>query len=310
MRVVLTGSAGHLGRVLVRHLCAHPDIERVVGIDLRQSGHTHPKFREQVLDIRSPSLSEHLLGVDAVIHAAFVVMRGDLGRKRYDRTLVRDINVNGSLHVFTRARQQGIPWVIHLSSVSVYGAWPDHPARIREEQPYRPMVDFAYGEDKAAVEVWLDQQDWRATRLIRLRPHVILGPHAQPWLRFLLRQPFYPRLPDPQPLTQCVCEEDVADAVLLALFRPVEGSFNLAAEPPLSFREMQRFLHPHPIPAPLALLEHIHRALWHLTGLGGEPGWLKGMRHSLVLDCGRAFRELGWRPRYSARDCLGHLSPV
>jgi nucleoside-diphosphate-sugar epimerase len=267
MRVVLTGSAGHLARVLLPRLCAHPAIEAVVGIDLCPSGYTHPHFQEHRLDIRSPRLADYLADANALIHAAFVVMRGSLGWRRYDRALMRDLNVNGSISALAQARRQALQTVIHLSSAAVYGAWPDNPTRIPEDHPRRPLPGFAYGEDKAAVEAWLDRQDWRATRLVRLRPQVILGPQAQPWLRFLLRQPFYPSLPAPQPLVQCVWEDDVAEAVLLALFKPVQGSFNLAADPPLSFQALQRLLHRRPIPVPLPVLEWVYCGLWHLTGL-------------------------------------------
>jgi UDP-glucose 4-epimerase len=311
MHIVLTGAASHLGRVLLPRLCSEAAVTRVTGVDLRRSGFSHPRYREEHLDTRSAGLGRVMEGAEALIHAAFVVMRGDLGRRRHDRALMRSINVDGSIHVLRQAMERGVPRIVHLSSAAVYGAWPGNPERLTETHPLRATHGFAYAEDKVAVETWLDglAPAAGAPRIVRLRPHVILGPHCQPLLKFLLRQPFYPRFPDPQPLTQCVWEEDVAEAILQSVLSDAEGSFNLAAEPAMSFRAMQQIRHRWPMPAPFELIRAAQHALWHVAGLGGEPGWLQGLPYSLAVDCSRARQTLGWSPRYSVFDCLRALPP-
>lgn len=299
MRLLLTGSASHLARVLLPRLCADARISEVVGVDLRASGYRHPCFTEHRLDVRDRRVADHMAGCDAVVHMAFVVIPRGLGRGRHDRELIRDINIGGSRNIAERARAAGVRHFIHLSSAAVYGAWPDNPERLDEGRPRRANPGFAYAEDKRAVEDWLDDYEQTATapRLVRLRPHVILGPRAQPLLRFLLRQPTYPRLPDPQPLTQCVWEGDVVEAILAAVFSPHRGAFNLGAEPALPFREMIRHCHRRSLGLPYALWRTVHRGVWRFTGAFGEPGWMEGMHHSLAVDSSRAQRELGWRPR-------------
>lgn len=308
MRVLLTGSASHLARVLLPRLCEAPRVREVTGIDLRPSGFTHPRYTEHRLDVRAPRLAGHLAGTDAVIHMAFVVIPDKLGRRRHDRALIRDINLGGSRNVAECARAAGVRRLIHLSSAAVYGAWEDNPPRLDEAHPRRANPGFAYGEDKAAVENWLDgfEQTGGPPQVVRLRPHVILGAQAQPLLRFLLRQPTYPRLPDPQPLTQCVWEEDVVEAMLAALLSEHTGAFNLGAEPALPFRDMIRHCHSRPLGLPYRAWRGLHRGLWRVTGAFGEPGWMDGMRHSLALDSARARDELGWRPRdtYACLDAV------
>ena len=315
MKVLVTGSASHLARVLLPRLCAEEDVERVLGVDLRASGFTHAKYTEVRDDVRSPELGRHLRGIDALIHLAFVVLPTSLGgqrpRRAGHRELMRDINVNGSANVFTLAREAGVERIVHLSSAVVYGAWPDNPPLLEETAPRRAMPGFAYAEDKVAVEDWLDLFERGTDRpaspvplVVRLRPHVILGPRAQPLLRWLLRQPFYPLLPDPQPLTQCVWEDDVAQAILASLRHPRRGVFNLAADPPLSFRDMQRARHTLALPLPFPLARALHRGLWHISGIAGEPGWLEGMRYSLAVDSRRAEHALGWRATRSTYECL------
>jgi UDP-glucose 4-epimerase len=310
MRIVVTGSASHLAQALLPILCEHPQVQQVIGLDLRPSGFSHPCFEQHLADIRTPRIATAMEGADALVHLAFVVLRGAIKRVPQHREVMRDINVSGSANVFQLARRAGIPRVVHLSSAAVYGAWPDNPEVVTENQPLRPIPGFAYAEDKTAVESWLEDyaREPGAPRVVRLRPHVILGPRCQPLLRFLLRQPFYARLPDPQPQVQCVHEEDVAAAILRALVGPAWGKFNVAADPPFTFRDLKRLGHRRSMALPPGLIRALYRFVWWLSGLGGEPGWLPGLSRSLVLDCTRARQLLGWQPHHSTWNCLAQLS--
>ena len=312
MRILVTGAASHLAAVLLPRLCLHPAVEQVTGLDLKPGRYHHPRYHHLRGDVRDRRLLARIhrqQRPDAVIHLAFVVLRSQLGRRRHDRELIRDINVNGSRAVFDSACAAGVSCLLHLSSAAVYGAWPDNPPRIAENQPRRVMHGFSYAEDKNAVEDLLDalQERTAGPRVVCLRPHVILGHNAQPFLTALLRQPFYPRFAPPAPLTQCVWETDVVDAILASLLRPVHGPFNLASEPAMSFAAMQRQAHRLAIPLPFGLLRWSQRRLWRLTAALEEPGWLDGMPHSLALDCGRARRLLGWAPRYDTTACIRML---
>ncbi|HKJ09129.1 MAG TPA: NAD-dependent epimerase/dehydratase family protein [Gammaproteobacteria bacterium] len=309
MRILVTGSSGHLAAALLPRLCDEPGVEAVSGLDLRPARFSHPRFTALQADVRSARVREIMDGHDVLIHLAFVVMRGDLGRARHDRALMRDINVHGSHNVFQAAARAGVRRLVHLSSAAVYGAWPDNPERIDESRPLRPNPGFAYGEDKVAVEHALDALEaaYPQMQVVRLRPHAILGPNALPLLRFLLRQPSYPRLPEPQPLTQCVWEDDVATAVLQALDADATGAFNLAAEPALAFRDLQRYGHRWAVPVPFVVVRTLLRGLWPLTGAAGEPAWVEAMRWSLALDCRRARDRLAWQPRLSVYDCVDSI---
>jgi UDP-glucose 4-epimerase len=309
VRVLVTGSGGHLARAVLPRLLADPRVERVIGVDWVPSGLTHPRLAEHALDMRSPRLGELAAGCDALVHLAFVVVPGVLGRRWRDRALMRAINVDGSRHVFQVARDRGVGTLVHLSSVAAYGTRPHGPQALTEAAQRRPDPAFGYALDKAEVEDLLDRFEAHAPgpRLVRLRPHAIVGPNALPLIRSLLRLPLYLRLPDPQPLYQCVHEDDVAHAVLLALHGRAGGAFNLAAEPAASLRTLQRRRHRISVALPLALARASSRLLWRFTGAGGEPGWLESMRHPLVVDCARTREVLGWRPRHDLWSALASL---
>lgn len=306
MRVVLTGASGRLARAVLPRLLSDARVEGVIGIDRAPPALTHPRYHHLQCDILEADMTPAMAGARVLVHMAFVLMGGGLGRARHDRAAVRRVNVEGSRRVFEAAYAAGLRRLIFLSSAAVYGAWPDNPPALDESAPLRPNPGFAYAEDKAAVEAWLE--GFAAARadcaVLRLRPHAILGPHAHPVLRLLLRQPFVPATGARAPLTQCVWEDDVAEAVRLALTRGGPGAYNLAAQPAASFRELLARRRRLRLPVPLGLAAALHRLAWRLTPAAGEPGWVAGMAHDLALDTRRAQRELGWRPALDTWACI------
>jgi UDP-glucose 4-epimerase len=292
MNVFVTGSSSHLAAALLPRLCAHSGIERVTGIDIAPPRYHHPKFQAAQMDFRSPELGGMMEGHAGFVHLAFVVLRG-----RTSEQDMFDINVTGSLKAFHAARRAGALRLIHLSSAAVYGSG----VHLREDAPLEPLPGFLYARHKARLEQLLELE---FPECVRLRPHVILGPNAQPLLRQLLKQPCYVRLPEPHPLLQCVHEDDVARAVCLALEREVRGPFNLAAEDGFSFRDAIRRRHRLALPLPLIVAAGGARLAWRFFGWGGEPAWVDGLTRTLLINCRRAANELGWRSSRSGADVL------
>lgn len=292
MKVLVTGASGCLAQALLPKLCGRPDVERVTGADLLPARFQHSKFSASAIDIRNPSMANLLRGHDALVHLAFVVLRGRMGEPE-----MFDINVAGSRALFLAARAAGVKRLIHLSSAAVYGSGVD----LDERVPLRPLPGFLYAQHKARLEETLASE---FPECAVLRPHVILGPHAQPLLKWLLAQPFHVQQTEPYPLLQCVHEDDVAQAVLLALTRDVSGAFNLATGDRFSFRDAIRGRHRLPVPLPLSIARAGLYVAWKVSGWGGEPGWIEGLAKTLLLDCRRARAQLGWRPSHSAAQTL------
>ncbi len=288
MNILVTGSASCLARVLLPRLCAEPGVTQVTGIDLRRTSFTHPRFRALTADFRAPEAATLLPAQDALIHLAYVVLRGHM-----DEAAMREVNVDGSLALLQAARIAGVRSIIHLSSGAVYGSG----AKLAETAPFSPLPAFCYGRHKAELETRLEQA---VPDCVRLRPHVILGPHAQPTLRQILRLPCYLDIADPQPDLQCVHEDDVVTAILASLRPGVCGAYNLAAPDTWTLRDVMRRRHALCLPLPVIAARAALVAVHAVSGWGGEPGWLDGLQNTLTLDCSRAARDLDWIPRHSA----------
>jgi nucleoside-diphosphate-sugar epimerase len=298
MKVLVTGSSSHLARALLPLLCAQEQISGVTGVDIAAPHFKHEKFHAERCDIRDSRLASLYAEHDALVHLAFVVLRG-----RMRESEMASINVDGSSRVLRAARDAGIARLIHLSSAAVYGEGDS----VTEDAACAPLPGFLYGEHKARLESLLAAE---VPECVRLRPHVILGPNAQPLLRTLLNLPLYVALP-PQLATarlQCVHENDVAQAILLALECDVRGPFNLAAADTFGYREFIQSRHRHALGLSQGLARTGLHAAWRLAGWGGEPTWVDGLARTLTLDCSRAARELGWQCRHGSAATLAGIA--
>lgn len=292
MKIVVTGSSSHLACAVLPQLCALAHVEQVTGIDLCPPRYSHSKFRAVQLDIRHSRVPALLEENEALVHLAYVVLRGRMSERE-----MFDINVTGSYELLQAARRAGVRRLIHMSSAAVYGSG----THLDESAPLRPLPGFLYGEHKALLEQMLAAD---IPECVRLRPHIILGPNAQPLLKWLLDQPCYVHLAEPYPQLQCVHEDDVARAVALAIARDVRGPFNLATTDRFSFRDIIRARHAVSVPLPFFAVRGASYVAWRLAGWGGEPGWTRGLANTLAVDCRRAQFELGWQPTHDARSVL------
>jgi len=306
MNILLTGCASRLAATCLPMLLDDARVHQIIGVDIKASSISHGNYREHLIDIRSNDLARYFVDIDAVIHFAFAGNTGSLGRQRFDREYIRNVNVDGSKRVFDLAAEHGVTTLIHLSSAIVYGMDDNNPAFISEEQGLKPVTGFYYSEDKVAVEQLLDEyeREQSQVRVVRLRPHVILGQHPQRLVKTLLSWPYYFSLDDPQPLMQCISEVDVATALIQALFLDVHGSYNLATDQVASLHLVQKHLHNFTLPLPFGLVKQLHSLAWRFTGRYGDPGWIYCLPHSLTIDNEKAKHDLQWAPTLNLFECL------
>ena len=292
MRVFVTGASSDFAQALLPALCSHAAIESVTGIDSRVRRFEHPKFSAAALDIRDPALPPMLAGHDALVHLAFVVAADGAGAAD-----MFDLNVRSAQKLFHAARGAGVEKLVHMSSALVYG-----PAiHANEHSALKPLPGFTYAEHQAQLEQMLAIE---FPECVRLRPHVTVGPHAHPALKKVLRQPFYVRFPETQPLLQCIHEDDLAQAVLLSLEKPARGPYNLAVEESISLRDAIRARYGFAIGVAPATARAALGPASRILHWNFDAAWLDRLSHTLLINSRRAIIELGWRARYSAREAL------
>jgi UDP-glucose 4-epimerase len=310
MRVAIVGATGNVGTAAVNRLRADAAVTEIVGVARRIPDAHVDGVRWHAADIARDDLRPALERVDAVLHAAWAIQPSrDLGR-------LWRTNVLGTRRLSEAAVACGVRSMIYLSSVGAYSpAEKDLP--VTEEWPTHGVATSSYALQKAEVERHLDHlaQQHPAFRVVRLRPGLVFQRASATHVRRLFLGPFFPRVaarprvvPDiPGLRFQCIHVEDVADAAHRALVRDAEGPFNLAAEPPLGVPEIASVFGASTVAVPVAAAR---RAVSVAYGLRLSPvgvGWLDMALGVPLMDCGRAERELDWRPRISALDALDEM---
>lgn len=289
MRIVVTGAGGGLGKVLLPLLCADPRVESVMGIDRELPPFKHPKFLGCAGDIRSFDLITATTGASAVIHLAFSIRRDGMSLAE-----MRENNVSGTRNVFLAAAASGVPKIINLSSVSVYGTGEN----LDEDAPLNPSLRFPYACHKAEVEM-LGTTEFASLNIVNLRATFVLGRNALPFLKKMCNSRVYISPSRPHPMIQVVHETDVAAAVLAGLNPAVTGgAFNLAAPEPITFPRLIKHDRTFMLGIPLSIVDMI-------VGKGSTEvrpidSALELLRVPLTVSCDKARKVLGWTPRFSA----------
>lgn len=146
MKILVTGSAGHLGEALVR--CLREQGHSVLGIDILASGYT-----DRVGSIVDAAFVDDCMrAVDAVLHAATLHKPHVATHGRQEFV---DVNISGTLNLLEAAVRQRVQSFVFTSTTSTFGAAlvppPGQPAAWIDED-VRPVPKNIYGVTKVAAE--------------------------------------------------------------------------------------------------------------------------------------------------------------
>jgi nucleoside-diphosphate-sugar epimerase len=296
MRILVTGSSGHLGEALVRVLSEQE--HEVVGLDILPSPHT------DIVGSIADRTTVHrcMAGVDAVVHAA------TLHKPHVDshgRTDFIQTNIAGTLNLLEEAVAANVGRFVFTSTTSAFGraltpAEGEPAAWITEDVV--PVPRNIYGVTKRAAED-LCELIWRDFGL----PCLILRTSR-----------FFPEPDDDERkrttyedlnvkvnelLYRRVDIEDVVSAHLLALERAPSlgfGRYIISATTPFT---------PADLTAIRADLPSVVRRLYpDFDDVFSVRGWRMFPAIERVYVNGRARTDLGWSPRYDFRSALDRLA--
>ena len=146
MRILVTGSAGHLGEALVRTI--RNSGNEAVGTDLVAS-----QFTNLVGSIVERDFATQCIdGIDAVIHSA-TLHKPHVAS--HSRQAFIDTNITGTLNLLEAAAATGLRRFVFTSTTSVFGAVLVPPAgapAIWITEDVQPIPKNIYGVSKAAAE--------------------------------------------------------------------------------------------------------------------------------------------------------------
>lgn len=295
MKVLVTGSAGHLGEALVRTL---KDMNHeVIGTDLVQSG-----FTDKVGSITDRDhVKQCLEGIDAVLHTA-TLHKPHIAT--HSRQSFVDTNITGTLNLLEEALAAKVSSFIFTSTTSVFGdaltPSADAPAAWITEE-VTPVPKNIYGVTKIAAEN-LCELFYRNHRLpcIVLRTSRFFPEEDD---RKEVRQAYEDRnIKVNEFLYRRVDLEDVVSAHVLALEKaPALGFARYIISATTPFTRADLF------DLRTDARAVLKRRVPEYEAVYARFGWkmLPGVDRVYVNE--RARNELGWHPRYDFGTILDRL---
>jgi UDP-N-acetylglucosamine/UDP-N-acetylgalactosamine 4-epimerase len=183
MNVLITGGAGFIGCNLVAALLDDPRVTGVRVLDNLVTGSTkniepfldNSRFEFMEGDIRSyDTCAAACAGMDLISHQAAL---GSVPRSINDPLTTNDVNITGTLNIFTAAKERGIKRVVYAASSSTYG---DHPGLPKvEDRIGNPLSPYAV--TKYVNELYANvYASLYGMELIGLRYFNIFGPRQNP----------------------------------------------------------------------------------------------------------------------------------
>lgn len=311
MKIVITGATGNIGTAVLRRL--RPDREHeLVGLARRPPEPASDRVRWTSVDLARdacrPALERALTDADVVVHLAWGF------QPSHDQGYLRELGVGGTRRVLDAAVAQGVPHLVHMSSVGAYSPKVDQ-TPVDETYPTDGIRSSVYSRHKVAVERMLDAHESGDEHpyVTRLRPGIVGQRDAgSALLRYGV--PGYlpgwaitlaPLLPMDRTLAiPMIHADDVADAVVRAINRSAYGAFNLAAPPPITPKVIAAALGAHHVHVPAPALRLAVTGSWLARLQPLDPGWLDLGLNVPLMDTTRAQEVLGWAPVHTADAVL------
>jgi len=270
-------------------------VERVLAVDIVPMPATAPEVEPHAFDLSSPGAQDELAALakraDVLVHLAWEPE----GKQ----------NLRALQHVLEAAEAIEPAQLVHLSSGTVYGAWPDNAVPLTEEVTPRPNAELAYAVEKRAaeelVEKWSRAHPDIAVAL--LRPACTVGSTEQPLYQALATSK-RPPLGAEGRIVQYLHVNDLASAVVHTFEKGLSGTYNVAPDNGVR-EEVAGALAGGSASLPLSA--PVRAALaewrWRLWRRGAPSGAGPYAEHTWVI-AGDKLRSTGWRPEYSSEQAL------
>jgi UDP-glucose 4-epimerase len=269
--VLVTGVSRYLGGRLARQLASHPDVERVVGVDVIPPPDDlgHAEFVRA--DIRNPVIAKVIkaAAVDTVVHMNVIATPVGAG----GRSAMKEINVIGTMQLLAACqRAPSVRKLVVKSSAMVYGVSPKDPAVFTEDMEAIRLPRSGFAKDSVEVEGY------------------VLG---------YLSLPVVPTVMGFDGRLQLTHEDDALDAVQTATFGESPGTYNVSGDGVLMLsqaiaRAGRLNL---PLPTPLASVMRDVVRRFGLIDFTSEQ--IEYFKYGRAVDTSLIRQRLGFVPKYS-----------
>ena len=301
-KVLIVGVARGQGRLLARRLSR--DL-RVVGVDTddwerRPAG--VPFYRT---DVRSRAFEDALRKEqpDAVVHL------GTVRHFRGPETQRFDVNVRGTRKLLDLCRSHAVRKLVVLSTSYVYGALPENPSFMAEDHPLLAGRNYPEIRDLVEVDALATTFMWQYPDIHTsiLRPVPTLGYYSENSIVNYLRQARVVVMMGFNPMLQFMHEEDLAEAIALALERRLRGVYNVTGPGEVPLRTAIRETGGRPLPLPEPVARPLLARLFRLGLVRIPPGSIDYIKYPCTIAGERFAEATGFRPLFGLKESFRSL---
>ena len=303
--VAVTGASGYVGTKLLERLEKEPGVRKMVAFDgnpLPLPVHNISFYRKNVSESIEDELNEQ--GATTLVHLAFNAHRGV---NRREVTAVHDENVETLRSVMASCVNSRITHLIYLSSHSVYGAHSDNPVPIPDDAPMRPTADYPYAYDKQQCEMVLQEftQAQSDIKITTLRSCIVLGSGADNLTTQSFFRSWMIGVMDYNPPIQFVYDDDLARVMSIIIQQEIPGTFNVAGDGVVHYREMAKIIKSKLISLPPFLAYPLVRLCWGLRlQREASAAGLDEVRWPILMSTGKLHKATGYRFWHTALESL------
>ncbi len=302
-RLLITGISGGQGRLLAKRLS---EGWQITGVD-RVPWEGAPEYVDvKTLDLRKKKFEDVLRKnrPDAVVHLAFV------RHFRGSNELRHEVNVGGTRRLLNSCARYGVKQLVVLSSAYVYGALPENPMYMDEDSPLNVARNFPDIRDLAEVEGLVSSFLWRYPEISTsiLRPVNTLGYYVHSAIGSYLGLDIVPTVTGFNPMLQFIHEEDVCEALALAIENQLRGVFNVAGPGAVPLKTAIHEIGRRRISVPEPLAHLIIRELFRFRVYDFPPAAMDFIKYQCTVDGSRFVEATGFKPLFSLRDVFASMA--
>jgi UDP-glucose 4-epimerase len=301
-RLLITGIAGGQGRLIAQRVADH---FHIAGVDRVPWEGAPAGIRVHEVDLRKRKFEDvfRTERPDAVVHLAFV------RHFRAEPRVRHEVNVLGTRRVLEYAVAQGVKRIVVLSSAYAYGALPDNPYYVSEKYPLNVSRTYPEVRDLTEVDALVTAFLWEHPNVATaiLRPVNTLGYYVHSAIGRYLRQRWVPTILGFNPMMQFIHEEDVAEAVALALQTGARGVFNVAGPGAVPLKVAIRETGGTPVPFPEPLARAVFGRLFRLGLYHTPPGAMDFLKYPCTVDGSRFAAATGFKPLFTLEEIFASV---
>ncbi|MBI5505697.1 MAG: SDR family oxidoreductase [Deltaproteobacteria bacterium] len=303
-KLLITGIAGGLGRLVAKMARSR---YQVIGVDRAPWPSAPDRVVVHQFDMRKRRFEDvfRTERPQAVVHLAFV------RHFRSDPATRHEINVEGTKRVLEHCAEYGVQQLVVVSSSYVYGALPNNARYMNEDHPLNASRTFPEIRDLCEVEGLVGTFLWRYPQIATsiLRPVNTLGHSLHNAIGNYMKIPLVPTVMGFNPMMQFLHEEDLAEAVNVALEKKIRGVYNVAGPGAVPLkRALEEIGRPYfSIPDPVA-----QTLISTLFGLGiytFPPGAIDFIKYPCTINDQRFRQATGFRARHTLAEIFASVAP-